>query len=122
MPSFVARYPRAALVVILLTPRLVLGQFTPKCTNPHFPEPAPKNALDIDATCGLAGKKGGSTKEGPQNIAKNNFCATGPAKAIEIADMITLQHAAEADPAIGFGDKTTASHQAGPTMNRKSLE
>jgi hypothetical protein len=121
MPPLNCLRVRTALALALVLPRLAAGQFTPKCNSPHFPTPAPSNPLDIDTSCGLVGTKGGTGKEGPQNAAKNNFCAIGPAKSIEISDMIDLQHQAEADPAVAFG-KATSKHKAGPALNRKPLE
>jgi hypothetical protein len=62
--------------------------FHPSCANPHFPGPAPATSLDIDVQCGNEGSGG---KQFELNLAKNNFCASGPSSEISISDLEKLQ-------------------------------
>lgn len=88
-------------------------KFKPVCANPSYPTPVPAKSPAIDGLCGLAGD--GIGPEGQQNMAKNNFCATGKPQAITIADLTNLQAQVVKNPAINFGSK-------GPTTNRAPLK
>jgi len=94
-------------------------KFKPACANPTFPLPAPAKAKPIDSLCGLAGS--GVGPEGAQDMVKNNFCAKGTPKAITVADLVDLQTAVEANPAINFGN-TGKAGKKGPTTNRALLK
>jgi hypothetical protein len=70
--------------------------------------------------CGLAGA--GTGPEGQQNMAKNNFCATGTPQMITIADLTNLQAQVEKNPAINFGNENKGNRKKGPTTNRALLK
>jgi hypothetical protein len=93
--------------------------FVQTCASPHFPSAAP-TTID-DTSCTLAGSGGAETF---QNEAKNNFCATGPAKPITIAEMVNLQAQVQQDSSIPFG--STHGHplttKPGPATDRKPLQ
>lgn len=75
----------------------------PNEKTPHFPTP---NATAIDSECGLAGSPAQPQPgEGPQNEAKNNFCAesANPA-AITVAQLASLEKDAEKDPGYTPGE------------------
>lgn len=95
-------------------------RFKPVCTNPQYPAPAPARNPAIDSQCGLAGS--GTGPEGVQNSAKNNFCATGEAQEITIADLTNLQQQVEKNPAINFGNENKNGKKKGPTVNRAPLK
>ena len=94
--------------------------FSQSCANPHFP---PNSApATIDATpCTITGD-GGS--EAFQNEAKNNFCATDPAKPITIADMVSLQAQVQQNASIPFGNfkDHPLTKKSGPATDRKPLQ
>jgi hypothetical protein len=90
------------------------GTFTQSCTTPAFPGAA----TPMDATsCGVDGSGG---KEGAQNAAKNNFCATGDPRPVVIQDLIALQQQAASDPTIPFGKN--AGRPDGPATDRSPLQ
>jgi hypothetical protein len=93
--------------------------FKPACKNPSFPTPPPAKMPAIDSSCGLRGS--GTGAEGTQNAAKNNFCASTPAKAITIDDLIALQQKVEANADINFGDENSDTRKKGPTTDRAPL-
>lgn len=84
------------------------GGFTQSCTAPQFPMAAP---AAMDATSCSVGGNGG--KEENQNLEKNNFCATGPAQAVTVADMVALE--AKVPASVPFGQS------AGPAIDRSAL-
>lgn len=95
------------------------GTFGQACSEPNFPSATP---APIDSTsCGPAGKGGA---EASQNETKNNFCASGPARPITIADMVALQKKVEDDGTIPFGsrEKHPLSDQPGPATDRSKLQ
>src|SRR5215469_10463095 len=69
-------------------PNFVAHAFTPSCSNPSYPAPAPEASLGIDGQCDLPGSGGA---EADQNTAKNNFCASGDPKEMTIDDLKDLQ-------------------------------
>ena len=95
-------------------------KFKPTCAKPNYPTPAPALSPGIDAQCGLAGS--GAGPEGQQNMAKNNFCATGTPQTITIADLTNLQAQVEKNPAINFGNENKGTRKRGPTTNRAPLK
>lgn len=95
-------------------------KFKPACSQPSYPTPAPAQGPQIDALCGLPGA--GSGPEGQQNMAKNNFCATGTPQVITIADLTNLQAQVEKNPAINFGNENQGNRKKGPTTNRAPLK
>jgi hypothetical protein len=109
----------AFLIGNVLGAALQSTAFKPTCKKPNYPSPAPAKAPAIDSECGLQGS--GTGAEGAQNAAKNNFCASGPAKAITINDLIALQQMVEADASINFGDQNTGARKKGPTADRTAL-
>jgi hypothetical protein len=102
------------------TPPFKRTRFKPVCTNPHYPSPAPAISPAIDSQCGLTGS--GVGPEGVQDSAKNNFCATGKAREITIADLTSLQQKVEKNPAINFGNENKDGRKKGPTVNRAPLK
>ncbi|MDX6384463.1 MAG: hypothetical protein QOK48_2036 [Blastocatellia bacterium] len=111
-PSFGQSKPKPA-------PAPKPAKFTPACTQPNYPTPAPAQSPQIDSVCGLAGA--GTGPEGQQNMAKNNFCATGTPQMITIADLTNLQAQVEKNPAINFGNENKGNRKKGPTTNRALL-
>jgi hypothetical protein len=95
-------------------------KFKPTCPNPSYPAPTPATSPSIDSQCGLSGS--GAGPEGAQNSAKNNFCATGPAQEITIADLTNLQQQVEKNAAINFGSENKGTRKKGPTVNRAPLK
>lgn len=95
-------------------------KFKPVCAQPSYPAPAPAKSPEIDAQCGLAGS--GAGPEGQQNMAKNNFCATGAPQTITIDDLQNLQAQVEKNPAINFGNDNKGTRKKGPTTNRAPLK
>ncbi len=104
---------------LLLMPCGARQKFSPACSTPAYPSPAPPKALPIDAECGLTGSGG---EEANQNSAKNNFCATGTPEPMTIADLQQLQTQVANDPTIDFGDDNSGSHSKGPQVNRAALQ
>lgn len=94
--------------------------FSQVCTNPHFPPNSAPTAID-QTSCTLAGNGGAETW---QNEAKNNFCATGPAKPITVAEMVNLQAKIQQDPRIPFGNPHNhpLTTKSGPATDRKPLQ
>ena len=93
--------------------------FQPTCAAPSYPTPPPKTPPAIDSQCGLQGSGGEETN---QNIAKNNFCATGTPKDVTITDFINLQTKVNDDPSIPFGDTSQGGRPKGPAVNRAPLQ
>lgn len=93
--------------------------FAQSCANPHFPTDTP-TAMDA-ADCGIAGNGGAETW---QNEAKNNFCATDPAKPITIPEMVQLQSKVQQDQSIPFGKpgQHPLTSTAGPAKDRAPLQ
>jgi hypothetical protein len=93
--------------------------FVQMCPGPDFPTDTPA-AMDSEA-CGVAGNGGAETW---QNEAKNNFCASGPARQITLDEMRALQSKVQSDSTIPFGN--TRQHpltsKAGPAKDRTPLE
>ena len=96
---------------------LYADDLTQSCSAPLFPQPA---QTKIDSVCGAVGSGG---KEANQNQAKNNFCATTPARPITISDMVSLQQKAQAIKGINFGnpDKHPLTSNPGPMVNRNAV-
>ena len=81
-------------------------KFKPACAKPSYPTPAPAQSPGIDAICGLPGA--GTGPEGQQNMAKNNFCATGSPQAITIPDLTFMANKVQAIHFIPFETLLTA--------------
>ncbi len=92
--------------------------FAPACKKPNYPSPAPEKPELIDSQCGLAGSGG---DEANQNIAKNNFCASGKPRRVTIPDLANLQARVAENPAINFGDAGTPGMPKGPAVDRALL-
>ena len=107
---------RCALAKAPIVKRVI---FKPLCAKPSYPLPAPAQSPAIDSQCGLAGA--GTGPEGQQNMAKNDFCATGTPRAITIDYLTSLQKQVEANPAINFGSENKGTRKKGPTTNRAPL-
>lgn len=106
------------LLIVAFMLSVFIGSIAAQCPHPNFPSPA---AAPIDkTTCGPAGKGGAETS---QNEAKNNFCASDPAKPITIAEMTTLQQKVQSDKSIPFGnrDEHPFTSSPGPATDRKPL-
>lgn len=101
-------------------PAFKATKFKPVCAQPSYPTPAPAQSPKIDAQCGLAGS--GTGPEGQQNMAKNNFCATGTPQTITIDDLKNLQAQVEKNPAINFGNENKPPRKKGPTTSRTPLK
>jgi hypothetical protein len=69
--------------------------------------------------CGIQGSGGA---EANQNMAKNNFCASGAPKHMTIADFTQLQQQVNNNPSIPFGDSSQNGRPAGPATNRAPLQ
>jgi hypothetical protein len=96
--------------------------FKPTCSKPSYPTPPPQSAPVIDSDCAVSGQPGQANPEIAQNSAKNNFCATGTAQPITIAQMRDFQTQAEANKAINFGGRVhPLTSQQGPATNRAQL-
>jgi hypothetical protein len=93
--------------------------FAPRCTTPTYPSPAPQTAPLIDSECGLSGSGG---EEAIQNIAKNNFCASGAATDMTIDDFAKLQQKVNDDPSIPFGNSSQGGRPKGPARDRTPLQ
>jgi hypothetical protein len=74
--------------------------FVPVCTAPSYPSPPPSTKPRIDSQCGLQGSGG---PEANQNMAKNNFCASGTPTDMTIDDFVNLQSKVNSDTSIPFG-------------------
>jgi len=92
--------------------------FAQSCSSPHFPTDTPA-ALD-GTDCGVSGNGGAETW---QNEAKNNFCASDPAKPITIPEMVQLQTKVQQDHSIPFGNprQHPLTSTAGPAKDRSAL-
>jgi hypothetical protein len=66
-----------------------VATFTPACTLPF--DSIKQDGLAIDKKCGDSGCADASTPGGMQNMAKNNFCATGTAVTVTPDDLKQLQ-------------------------------
>lgn len=113
------------LIVLVALPILVIGasarqnKFTPACDAPSYPSPPPATPVAIDSACGLQGSGG---TEANQNMAKNNFCASGQMQLVTVKDFEKLQQQVDADTSIPFGDKNSGARQKGPAVDRAPLE
>lgn len=105
--------------ILVLAPCSARQKFTPVCSAPAFPSPAPAKALAIDSSCGITGSGG---DESNQNAAKNNFCATGTPQPMTIAEMAQLQTQVANDPNIDFGDEDDPPRKKGPQVDRAPLQ
>ncbi|MDP8981376.1 MAG: hypothetical protein M3O35_12390 [Acidobacteriota bacterium] len=70
-----------------------VASFAPACTLPF--DSIKQDGLVIDSKCGDAGCAAADTPGGMQNMAKNNFCATGTAVTVTPDDLKQLQADAE---------------------------
>lgn len=95
-------------------------RFKPTCARPSYPQPTPSKSPGIDSQCGISGAGAGA--EGTQNSVKNNFCATGAAKAVTVESLTDLQTKVEANTAINFGSANKDGRKKGPTTNRAPLK
>src|SRR3954467_13967405 len=77
------------------------AKFTSACARPSYPQPPPAKSPGIDSQCGINGAGAGA--EGTQDSVKNNFGATGAAKAVTVASLTDLQSKVEANASINFG-------------------
>jgi hypothetical protein len=66
-----------------------VAAFTPACTLPF--DSIKQDGLAIDKRCGDSGCAAADTPGGLQNMAKNNFCATGAAVTVTPDDLKQLQ-------------------------------
>lgn len=84
------RYIAASLALAAIGLSAHADSLKPKCSLP-FAKIAVKQP--IDAKCGMSGDAKGALAQ--QDMAKNNFCATGKAFTLTFADYAPLQAAAE---------------------------
>jgi hypothetical protein len=105
--------PRTQPTSATPTPLVVFNQ---SCSAPHFPA----MATPIDSACGIEGKGGAETN---QNEAKNNFCASDPAKPVTLAEMVALQQKVQQDSSINFGNPRShpLTNTPGPEQDRTKL-
>ncbi len=113
-----------AFLVVMALPIISAGggqqkTFTPACGTPSYPSPPPPSPPAIDSICGLQGDDG---PEGHQNMAKNNFCASGDLQLLTVKDFQKLQEQVNANPSIPFGDKDSGTRPKGPAQNRGPLQ
>lgn len=108
------------LTLALSIPSYAQTTFPQPCGQPFFPSP---NATVADTSCSPQGNGGNETN---QNLAKNNFCAKpnqqGQPNPADFQAMQRLQIAVNNDRSIAFGDKNTATHHAGPQVDRRKLQ
>jgi hypothetical protein len=109
----------SVFLVPVFAQRPTKQSFSPGCSNPSYPVPAPVKPPGIDAKCGIMGT---GTTEANQNRAKNNFCATGEAEQLVIADFARLQAQVEKNPGIPFGDVPSGTRPKGPAVDRAPLQ
>jgi hypothetical protein len=106
----------AFCTVVLLA---VMGRgFSQSCDQPSFPTATP---APIDSTsCPLSGSGGAETN---QNAAKNNFCASGTAQPMTIAQLAALQQQVQQNKSIPFGneDAHPFTKSSGPATDRAPL-
>lgn len=95
-------------------------KFKPACAKPNYPSPPPAKSPAIDSECGLSGAGAGA--EGVQNSVKNNFCATGRARAVTITDLTNLQKQVVKNASINFGSANKGGRTKGPTTDRAPLK
>ncbi len=95
------------------------ADFVPVCSTPGFPSPPPETKPVIDSQCGLPGSGG---DEANQNIAKNNFCASGAPTDMTVDDFVALQKQVDDNPSIPFGDTSQSGRAKGPAQDRAPLE
>lgn len=95
-------------------------EFVPACPL-QFDEPQNQPIDDLEQSCGMFGNSGA---EATQNLAKNNFCATGPPRPITIAEMATKQAEVEKEQSIPFGNlyNHPLTSKPGPATDRKPLQ
>ena len=93
--------------------------FAPACISPSYPSPPPATQDAIDKVCDLQGSGGAETN---QNIAKNNFCATGSPQDVTIEDFTNLQTQVNNDSSIPFGDSSRGGRPEGPATDRAPLQ
>jgi hypothetical protein len=96
------------------------AKFKPACASPSYPQPPPAKSPGIDSQCGINGAGAGA--EGTQDSVKNNFCATGAAKAVTVASLTDLQSKVVANTSINFGNANKGARKKGPTTNRAPLK
>jgi hypothetical protein len=96
------------------------ADFKPVCRRPNYPQPPPAASPEIDSQCGLSGSGAGA--EGTQNAAKNNFCATGTARAVTIPSLTALMKSVQQNSSINYGDENSGTRQRGPTTDRAPLQ
>jgi hypothetical protein len=108
-----------ALFGFLIAAAGAAQSFAPSCQTPGYPQPAPSQALGIDAQCGITGS--GTGAEATQDAQKNNFCASGTAQEVTIQDLTALQQQVVQNPAINFGDENQPDRKKGPTTDRSLL-
>lgn len=101
-------------LLLILTQASRAADFTEACSTPSFPG----NPTAIDEKCGLEGSGG---EEAEQNAVKNNFCASGSPRVMNLMQFKDLESAVERDQSINFGDR--ANHGGhGPTVDRSPLK
>lgn len=97
--------------------------FKPTCSRPSFPTPPPQTLPAVDGDCTINGQPSTNKAETAQDVAKNNFCAPGPATAITVDQMVALQTQVQANKAINFGSRVhPLSAAEGPTTDRTPLK
>jgi hypothetical protein len=91
------------------------GSFTLSCGSPQFPS----SATPADSGCGVTGSGG---PEANQNSAKNNFCAAGDPETLTFDELKKMQTQVANKKNIAWGNKNTAIHKKGPTVDRAPLQ
>lgn len=111
-----SKYLLTSLIFVVL-PVAPQTTFQQACSDPNYPS---ATATPIDSKCGVTGNGG---DEAAQNTAKNDFCSTGPAKPITIAEMAARQKEVEKNKDIPFGneDKHPLTSSPGPAVDRAPL-
>jgi hypothetical protein len=108
-----------ALLTLVLGAKVRKHTFRPACQVPSYPSPAPPIPPAIDRVCGLQGSGG---TDANQNIAKNNFCASGQTQPVTLKDFEKLQQQVDGDTSIPFGDKGSGLRLQGPAVDRSPLQ
>ncbi len=101
------------------TPVSAKAVYEPSCSSPSYPSPAPATPLAIGSQCGV---QGAGADEANQNMAKNNFCASGTPKPMTIDDFTNLQKQVNDNPSIPFGNSSEGGRPKGPATDRAPLQ
>jgi len=109
------------VVILVACLNLVMGYASAADKFPKHCVPFGSAAVHhtLDTACGLPGQPDNDAGR-LQNLAKNNFCATGTSKAVHVSDLVALQQAVET-AGIQFGNPHRPGEH-GPPDDRAPLK